>query len=146
MLANQVGGLSGPAIKPVAVRMVWQTYQAVSIPIIGIGGILTAADALEFLMAGATAVGIGTGLFIDPHTPLTCSTACANSCRRKGSAVSRRFVGWHMAHHERESYLPFFPSLPSVPFFTVREGGQPAAGPKGGFQSSGIYSCGLIIS
>ena len=70
ILANIMGGLSGPAIKPIAVRMVWQTYQAVSIPIIGIGGILTAADALEFLMAGATAVGIGTGLYVDPHTPL----------------------------------------------------------------------------
>lgn len=69
ILANLMGGLSGPAIKPIAVRMVWQTYQAVSIPIIGIGGILSAADALEFLMAGAAAVGIGTGLFVDPQTP-----------------------------------------------------------------------------
>jgi len=69
-LANLMGGLSGPAIKPIAVRMVWQTYKAVSIPIIGIGGILTAVDALEFIMAGAVAVGIGTGLYVDPHTPL----------------------------------------------------------------------------
>lgn len=70
VLANLVGGLSGPAIKPVALRMVWQTYRKVAIPIIGIGGIRTATDALEFMMAGATAVAIGTGLFIDPTTPL----------------------------------------------------------------------------
>ncbi|HEY3377628.1 MAG TPA: dihydroorotate dehydrogenase [Armatimonadota bacterium] len=69
ILANQVGGLSGPAIKPVAVRMVWQTYQKVKIPIIGMGGITSAADALEFIMAGASAVAIGTGLYVDPLTP-----------------------------------------------------------------------------
>lgn len=70
ILANTVGGFSGPAIKPVALRMVWQTYKKISIPIIGMGGILTATDALEFIMAGATAVAIGTGLFVDPQTPL----------------------------------------------------------------------------
>lgn len=70
VLANLVGGLSGPAIKPVALRMVWQTYKKVAIPIIGMGGILTATDALEFIMAGATAVAIGTGLYVDPQTPL----------------------------------------------------------------------------
>jgi dihydroorotate dehydrogenase (NAD+) catalytic subunit len=69
VLANIVGGFSGPAIKPVALRMVWQTYSRVSIPIIGIGGIMTATDALEFIMAGASAVAIGTGLFVDPETP-----------------------------------------------------------------------------
>lgn len=68
-LSNQVGGLSGPAIKPVAVRMVWQTYKKISIPIIGMGGILTAADALEFILAGATAISIGTALFVDPYIP-----------------------------------------------------------------------------
>ena len=70
VLANKVGGLSGPAIKPVALRMVWQTFKAVSLPIIGMGGITTAADAIEFIMAGATAVAIGTGIFKDPATPL----------------------------------------------------------------------------
>lgn len=69
VLANTFGGLSGPAIKPVALRMVWQVYQKVKIPIIGIGGITTATDALEFIMAGATAVGVGTGIFKDPATP-----------------------------------------------------------------------------
>ncbi|MBW1892329.1 MAG: dihydroorotate dehydrogenase [Deltaproteobacteria bacterium] len=65
-LANITGGLSGPAIKPVALRMVWQVAQAVDIPVIGIGGIVTAEDALEFLIAGATAVQIGTANFINP--------------------------------------------------------------------------------
>lgn len=65
-LANIVGGLSGPAIKPVALRMVWQTARAVSIPVIGIGGIGTTEDALEFLMAGATAVQVGTANFYQP--------------------------------------------------------------------------------
>jgi len=66
LLGNITGGLSGPAIKPVALRMVYQTAQAVSIPIIGIGGISNARDALEFLLAGATAVEIGTANFINP--------------------------------------------------------------------------------
>ncbi len=65
-LANVIGGLSGPAIKPVALRMVWQVASAVSIPVIGIGGITTAGDALEFLLAGATAIQVGTANFYDP--------------------------------------------------------------------------------
>jgi dihydroorotate dehydrogenase (NAD+) catalytic subunit len=66
-LANIVGGLSGPAIRPIAVRMVWQVAQAVKIPVIGIGGITSAADAIEFLLAGATAVEVGTANFINPR-------------------------------------------------------------------------------
>ncbi|MBO4477186.1 MAG: dihydroorotate dehydrogenase [Lachnospiraceae bacterium] len=66
-LANKTGGLSGPAIKPVAVRMVYQVARAVSIPIIGMGGIACAADALEFLLAGATAVSVGTANFFNPY-------------------------------------------------------------------------------
>lgn len=65
-LSIGTGGLSGPAVKPVAVRMVWQVARAVDIPVIGLGGIMTAADAIEFIMAGATAVQIGTANFIDP--------------------------------------------------------------------------------
>jgi dihydroorotate dehydrogenase (NAD+) catalytic subunit len=68
-LANVIGGLSGPAIKPVALRMVWQVASAVSIPVIGIGGISTVDDALEFLLAGATAVEVGTANFYDPSAP-----------------------------------------------------------------------------
>jgi dihydroorotate dehydrogenase (NAD+) catalytic subunit len=66
VLANKTGGLSGPAVKPVAVRMVYQVANAVNIPIIGMGGIMTGEDALEFIMAGATAVAVGTANFINP--------------------------------------------------------------------------------
>lgn len=66
-VANRTGGLSGPAIKPVALRMVWQTCRAVRIPVIGMGGIQSAEDALEFIMAGAAAVAVGTANFRDPH-------------------------------------------------------------------------------
>ena len=69
-LANITGGLSGPAIKPVALRMVWEVCKAVSVPVIGIGGIETAADALEFIIAGASAVQVGTALFVDPLAPV----------------------------------------------------------------------------
>lgn len=69
-LANKTGGLSGPAIKPIAVRMVYQVAQAVSLPIIGMGGIMTAEDALEFILAGATAVSIGTANFVNPNTTI----------------------------------------------------------------------------
>ena len=67
-LANVFGGLSGPAIKPIALRMVWQVVRAVDIPVIGIGGISTPDDALEFLMAGAKAVEIGTATLVRPST------------------------------------------------------------------------------
>ena len=70
VLANKTGGLSGPAIRPVAVRMVYQAAQAVKIPVIGMGGIVTAEDALEFIMAGATAVAVGAANFKDPYATL----------------------------------------------------------------------------
>lgn len=66
ILSTVTGGLSGPAVKPVALRMVWQTYKAVKIPIIGLGGIMNATDAIEFMLAGASAIQIGTANFIDP--------------------------------------------------------------------------------
>jgi dihydroorotate dehydrogenase (NAD+) catalytic subunit len=69
-LANITGGLSGPAIKPVALRMVWQVAQNVKIPVVGVGGIMSAQDALEFLIAGATAVQVGTANFINPRATL----------------------------------------------------------------------------
>jgi dihydroorotate dehydrogenase (NAD+) catalytic subunit len=65
-LSNMLGGLSGPAIRPIAVRMVWECYQAITIPIVGMGGIAQAADAVEFMLAGSTAVQIGTANFSDP--------------------------------------------------------------------------------
>ena len=67
ILARVVGGLSGPAVKPVALRMVWQVHQAVKVPLLGMGGITTAEDAIEFMLAGATAVAVGTANFVNPH-------------------------------------------------------------------------------
>jgi len=70
ILRQITGGLSGPAIKPIALRMVYEVYKKVKIPIIGMGGIMAASDALEFIIAGARAVAIGTGNFVDPHIPI----------------------------------------------------------------------------
>ena len=69
-LSTVTGGLSGPAIKPIALRMVWQVYNAVKIPVIGLGGIMNATDAIEFMLAGATAVQVGTAIFKDPFIPV----------------------------------------------------------------------------
>jgi dihydroorotate dehydrogenase (NAD+) catalytic subunit len=70
LLSTITGGLSGPAIKPIALRMVWQVYNAVKIPVIGMGGIMNSADAIEFMLAGASAVQIGTAIFKDPFIPV----------------------------------------------------------------------------
>lgn len=70
VLSTVTGGLSGPAVKPIALRMVWQVANAVKIPVVGMGGIMNASDAIEFLIAGASAVQIGTANFIDPATPV----------------------------------------------------------------------------
>jgi dihydroorotate dehydrogenase (NAD+) catalytic subunit len=69
-LANVTGGLSGPAIKPVALRLVWEVYKSVSIPIVGMGGIMTATDAVEFFIAGASAVAVGTANFVNPQASM----------------------------------------------------------------------------
>jgi dihydroorotate dehydrogenase (NAD+) catalytic subunit len=66
VLSTVTGGLSGPAIKPIALRMVWQVHKAVKVPVIGIGGIMNATDAIEFMLAGASAIQVGTANFIDP--------------------------------------------------------------------------------
>ncbi|MGE0020495.1 MAG: dihydroorotate dehydrogenase [Draconibacterium sp.] len=70
LLSTVTGGLSGPAIKPIALRMVWQVYNAVKIPVIGMGGIMNATDAIEFMLAGASAVQVGTAIFKDPFIPV----------------------------------------------------------------------------
>lgn len=70
ILANNMGGMSGPAVKPVAVRMVYQVAQAVKIPVLGLGGIVNGKDVIEFMLAGATAISIGTGNFIEPETSI----------------------------------------------------------------------------
>ena len=81
-LSTITGGLSGPAVKPVAVRMVWQVAHAVSIPVIGLGGIASAADAIEFLMAGAKAVQVGTANFIDPTVTMKIIDGLEDYCKR----------------------------------------------------------------
>ena len=96
ILANTFGGLSGPAIRPVAVRMVWQVAEAVDLPIIGMGGITTWQDAVEFLLAGATAVSIGTGNFVNPQAPLEILRGIQDYCEKKGLASVRGLVG--LAH------------------------------------------------
>ncbi len=92
-LANCTGGLSGPAIRPVAVRMVWQTARAVKIPIIGMGGILTAEDALEFILAGASAVAVGTGNFVNPAATLEVIDGIGAFLEREGVGSVRELVG-----------------------------------------------------
>ncbi|HUX10551.1 MAG TPA: dihydroorotate dehydrogenase [Terriglobia bacterium] len=87
-ISNITGGLSGPAIKPLAVRMVYQTFRAVKIPLIGIGGIATAEDALEFILAGARAVQIGTANFYAPETALRVAEGIRDYCRRKQTHLS----------------------------------------------------------
>ena len=81
-LANVTGGLSGPAIRPVALRMVWQAAQAVSVPIIGVGGIMTASDAMEFFIAGASAIQVGTANFINPRATLDILEGIETFCRQ----------------------------------------------------------------
>ena len=81
-LARVVGGLSGPAVKPIALRMVWQVSSAVGIPVVGMGGIETGEDAVEFLLAGATAVAVGTANFVDPTATTRVIDGLAEYCRR----------------------------------------------------------------
>lgn len=92
-VANKTGGLSGPAIKPVAVRMVYQTANAVKLPIIGMGGIASAEDALEFLMAGATMVSVGTANFNDPMTTIKVIDGIKDYCARNGIADVKDLIG-----------------------------------------------------
>jgi dihydroorotate dehydrogenase (NAD+) catalytic subunit len=87
------GGLSGPAIKPIALRMVYQAAQAVRIPVVGMGGISTGVDAAEFLIAGATAVEVGTATFWDPQSPVRIAGELAGFLRREGISEVSRIVG-----------------------------------------------------
>ncbi|WP_432820917.1 dihydroorotate dehydrogenase [Trichloromonas sp.] len=92
-LANKTGGLSGPAIRPVAVRMVHQVVQAVNIPVIGVGGIFCAMDALEFLIVGATAVQVGTANFVDPRAMLNVVEGLEKFCIDEGISDIRELIG-----------------------------------------------------
>jgi dihydroorotate dehydrogenase (NAD+) catalytic subunit len=92
-LGNITGGLSGPAIKPVAVRMVWEVYRVVSIPVVGVGGICCSRDALEFIIAGASAVQIGTAQFINPGIAGEVVGGIADYLRARGMASLQELVG-----------------------------------------------------
>lgn len=84
VLSTVTGGLSGPAVKPVAVRMVWQVAHAVNIPVVGLGGISCASDALEFIMAGASAIQVGTANFVNPRVTIEIIEGLGDYCRRHG--------------------------------------------------------------
>ena len=92
-LARVVGGLSGPAIKPIALRMVWQVANAVDVPIVGMGGIVDAEDAVEFMLAGATAVAVGTASFMDPTTVTRVIDGLGEFCHARGITRVADLVG-----------------------------------------------------
>ena len=93
-LSTITGGLSGPAIKPVALRMVWQVANAVKIPVIGVGGIMSVSDALEFLLAGASAIQIGTASFIDPQAAVNIVKGIEDFLDRKGFSDIKQIIGY----------------------------------------------------
>jgi dihydroorotate dehydrogenase (NAD+) catalytic subunit len=93
-LSTITGGLSGPAIKPVALSMVWHVARAVKIPVMGMGGIMTASDALEFILAGAVAVQVGTATFIDPEAPVKVLEGIENYLEQKGFSDIKEIVGY----------------------------------------------------
>ncbi len=93
VLANKTGGFSGPAVKPVAVRMVYEVAQAVQIPIIGMGGIANAEDAIEFILAGATAVSVGTMNFVDPKTTEKVAAGIEEYMQKYGVADIKELIG-----------------------------------------------------
>ena len=93
IIHNNTGGFSGPALLPIAVRMVWQTYQKVKIPIVGLGGISTWQDAVEMLLAGATALQIGTVLFTDPYAPVKITEGLTNYMDKNGVKTLSELTG-----------------------------------------------------
>ncbi|UFU00969.1 dihydroorotate dehydrogenase [Radiobacillus kanasensis] len=103
LLANKTGGLSGPAIKPIAIRMIYEVRQEVSIPIIGMGGITSAEDVLEFLLAGANAVAVGTANFLDPFICPKIIEALPNVLQRYGYESAEQAVG--KGHEHGHHYI-----------------------------------------
>jgi dihydroorotate dehydrogenase (NAD+) catalytic subunit len=93
-LSTITGGLSGPAIKPVALRMVWQVANAVKIPVIGMGGIMNTSDAIEFILAGASAIQVGTASFIDPQSSVNILEGIENYLVKKGFSDIKEIVGY----------------------------------------------------
>ncbi|AJQ28087.1 dihydroorotate dehydrogenase [Pelosinus fermentans] len=93
VLGNVVGGLSGPAVKPIAVRMVWQVARAVKVPVIGMGGIVTAEDAIEFMLAGASAVAVGTANFINPCAAHSVADGMKDYIKQRGLSHVNELIG-----------------------------------------------------
>ena len=93
LLSTVTGGLSGPAIKPIALRMVWQVYQAVKIPIVGMGGIMNATDAIEFMLAGSSAIQVGTAIFKDPFIPLQIIEGIEKYLEKHGMNSAKDLIG-----------------------------------------------------
>lgn len=93
LLARVVGGMSGPAVKPIALRMVWQTYHSASIPILGMGGITSGLDAIEFMLAGATAVAVGTANFINPCASIEVLQGIISYCEEMGVEDVHELIG-----------------------------------------------------
>jgi dihydroorotate dehydrogenase (NAD+) catalytic subunit len=102
-LGSGMGGFSGPGFKPIALRLVWQCAQAVRIPVIGVGGIATAEDAVEFLMAGAAAVQVGTASFVSPTAMLQVIEDLEGFCARKGIARAADLTGAALPRPLREA-------------------------------------------
>lgn len=96
LLGNTFGGLSGPAVKPIALRMIYQVYKAVNIPIVGMGGIASFEDALEFMMAGASIVSLGSAIFPNPNLPVEVVEGLEKYCEEKGIKNIKEIVG--LAH------------------------------------------------
>jgi dihydroorotate dehydrogenase (NAD+) catalytic subunit len=93
VLGNTVGGLSGPAVKPIAVRMVWQVAKAVTVPVIGMGGIMTAEDAIEFMLAGASAVAVGTANFVNPYISVEVAEGISDYLTKRGLTQVSELIG-----------------------------------------------------
>ncbi|WP_251178916.1 dihydroorotate dehydrogenase [Adlercreutzia agrestimuris] len=92
-MARVVGGLSGPCVKPVALRMVWECHQAISLPILGMGGIMNGIDAVEFMLAGATAIAVGTANFVNPCATQDVINGIADFCERHGVRDVNELIG-----------------------------------------------------
>lgn len=132
-IANITGGLSGPAIKPIAVRMVWEAAQAVKIPIIGVGGIRTGEDAVEFLMAGAAAVQVGTASYADPRAVERVADGLEHWCARNGIAEVASLTGTFEARPGAVPAPGMVSSMPAgapaIPALEQQPGNRPADKP-----------------
>jgi len=93
ILSTITGGLSGPAIKPIALRMVWQVYNAVKIPVLGMGGIMNATDAIEFILAGSSAIQVGTANFIDPQVSIKILDGIEEYCQQNNISAVKDLIG-----------------------------------------------------